>query len=60
MTPEEIKNHFGEDSLNLLYDCILQNPVHELADWILELTSEKDIATWITDLKADEENIDVN
>ena len=55
MTPEEIKKHFGEDSLNLLYDCILQNPVHELADWILELTPEKDIATWIGDLKADEE-----
>ena len=56
MTPEEIKQHFGEDSLNLLYDCILQNPVHALANWILELTPEKDIATWITDLKTDEEN----
>ena len=55
MTPEEIKKHFGEDSLNLLYDCILQNPVHELADWILELTPEKDIARWVSDLKQDME-----
>jgi hypothetical protein len=56
MTPEEIKKHFGEDSLNLLYDCILQNTTYALADWILELTSEKDIATWINTLKQDMED----
>jgi len=55
MTPDEIKKHFGEEALNMLYDCILQNTTYALADWILELTSEKDIATWIGDLKADEE-----
>ncbi len=55
MTPEEIKKHFGEEALNMLYDCILQNTTYALADWILELTPEKDIATWIGDLKADEE-----
>ena len=55
MTPEEIKKHFGEEALNMLYDCILDRAVHELADWILELTPEKDIATWIGDLKADME-----
>ena len=56
MTPEEIKKHFGEDSLNLLYDCILQNPVHELADWILAYQTENEIARWIAELRADEEN----
>ena len=56
MTPEEIKKHFGEEALNMLYDCILQNTTYALADWILELMPEKDIATWITDLKADEED----
>jgi hypothetical protein len=60
MTPEEIKKQFGKEALDLLYDCILQNTTYALAEWILELTSEKDIATWITDLKADEENIDVD
>ena len=55
MTPEEIKKHFGEDSLNLLYDCILQNPVHELADWILAYQTENEIARWIAELRADEE-----
>jgi hypothetical protein len=60
MTPDEIKQHFGKEALDMLYDCILQNTTYALADWILELTSEKDIATWIGDLKADEENIDVN
>jgi len=56
MTPEEIKKHFGEEALNMLYDCILQNTTYALADWILELMSEKDIATWITDLKQDMED----
>jgi len=55
MTPEEIKKHFGAEALDMLYDCILQNTTYALADWILELTPEKDIATWIGDLKADEE-----
>jgi len=56
MTPEEIKKHFGAEALDMLYDCILQNTTYALADWILELTSEKDIATWISDLKADMED----
>ena len=34
MTPEDIKHHFGADALNKLYDVILDQPVHELADWI--------------------------
>ena len=58
MTPEEIEKHFGKEALESLYDCILQNTTYALADWILELMSEKDIATWITDLKTDEENED--
>ena len=55
MTPDEIKKHFGEEALNMLYDDMLQNPKHELVNWILEQTDEAKIATWITDLKADEE-----
>lgn len=55
MTPEEIKKHFGKEALDMLYDCILESPVHELADWILSYHEEKEIARWISDLKADEE-----
>ena len=39
MTPEEIKQHFGEDALNKLYDVLLDRPVHALADWILSYQS---------------------
>lgn len=55
MTPEEIKHHFGEDNLNLLYDCILDRAVHELADWILMYHDERQIAEWLVDLKQDME-----
>jgi len=55
MTPENIKRMFGEDSLNMLYDCLLQNPVHDLADWILSYHDEQQIGDWIFGLKADEE-----
>ena len=55
MTPENIKAIFGEDSLNMLYDCILQNPVHYLADWILTYHDEQQIGDWIVGLKADQE-----
>ena len=54
MTPEEIKHHFGEEALNMLYDCLLENPVHALADWILAYHDEKQIAKWILNLKEDE------
>ena len=55
MTPEKIKAMFGEDSLNMLYDCLLQNPVHDLADWILSYHDEQQIGDWIVGLKADQE-----
>lgn len=53
MTPDEIKRVFGEHSLNMLYDAILNRAVHELADWILMYQSETDIARWIFTLKND-------
>ena len=56
MTPEEIEEHFGRDSLNLLYDCLLQNTVHGLADWILALHTEQEIGEWVMTLKADLED----
>ena len=56
MTPEEIKHHFGEGNLNLLYDCILDRAVHELADWILMYHDERQIAEWLVDLKQDMED----
>jgi len=34
---------------------LLQNPVHELADWILTFYDEQAIDAWIKQLKADEE-----
>jgi hypothetical protein len=53
MTPEEIKKHFGKEALDMLYDCLLQNPVHELADWILMFHTEEQIGAWIGTLKSD-------
>ena len=54
MNPDEIRRHFGIERLNMLYDCILQNPAHELANWILSLHDEKQIAEWIMTLKQDQ------
>jgi uncharacterized protein YihD (DUF1040 family) len=56
MTPEEIQARFGKAALDKLYDCLLQNPVHELADWILMYHTEEQIDAWIAGLKADEED----
>jgi hypothetical protein len=56
MTPEEIKNHFGAEALDMLYDCILQNTTYALADWILSYQTETEIARWISDLKQDMED----
>ena len=55
MTPEEIQARFGKEALDMLYDCLLQNPVHELADWILMYHTEEQINMWITQLNVDEE-----
>ena len=56
MSPEEIKNHFGKEALDMLYDCILESPEHELADWILSYQTETEITRWISDLKQDMED----
>ena len=55
MTPEEIEKRFGKEGLDMLYDCILDRAVHELADWILAYQTENEIARWIAELRADEE-----
>ena len=55
MTPEEIEKHFVKEALEMLYDCLLQNPVHELADWILSYHTGEQIGAWIRTLKEDEE-----
>jgi hypothetical protein len=56
MTPEEIQKRFGKEGLEMLYDCILDRAVHELADWILAYQTENEIARWVAELRADEEN----
>jgi hypothetical protein len=56
MTPEEIEKRFGEEGLEMLYDCILDRAVHELADWVLSYHTENEIARWIAELRSDEEN----
>jgi len=56
MTPEQIERMFGKEALEMLYDCLLQNPVHDLADWILSYHDKQQIGDWITQLIADEEN----
>ena len=53
MTPEEIKKHFGAERLTMLYDCIMDRAVHDLADWILSLHTEQQIAEWIIQLEQD-------
>jgi hypothetical protein len=55
MTPKEIEERFGKKSLEMLYDCLLQNPVHELADWILAYHTSEQIGSWITQLQEDED-----
>ena len=55
MTPEEIEARYGKEALNMLYDCLLQNPVHALADWILSYHTQEQVGDWITQLIADEE-----
>mgnify|MGYP006286295447 CR=1 FL=1 len=54
MNPEDIAQQFGDESLARLYDCILQNPVHELANWILSFHTPTQIAQWILQLQEDE------
>jgi hypothetical protein len=56
MTPEEIETRYGKDGLNMLYDCLLQNPVHELANWILMYHTDEQIGAWIKQLRADMED----
>ena len=58
MTPEEIEARYGRDALNMIYDSIMQNPVHELADWILSMYTEQDIKEWVEQLNKDEEEDD--
>jgi len=56
MTPEEIEKRFGKEGLDMLYDCILDRAVHELADWILMFHTSEQIGAWINTLKADMED----
>ena len=54
MTPKEIEERFGKEALGMLYDCLLQNPVHDLADWILLYHDEQQIGDWVLGLIADD------
>ena len=56
MTPEQIERMFGKESLEMLYDCILQNAVHDLADWILSYHTQEQVGDWIAQLIADEQD----
>ena len=56
MTPEEIEARYGKEALAMLYDCLLQNPVHDLADWILSYHTQEQVGDWIAQLIADEED----
>ena len=53
MNPDEIRKHFGAERLDMLYDCIMDRAVHDLADWILSLHTEQQIAEWIIQLEQD-------
>ena len=54
MTPQEIETRFGKEALDKLYDDILQNAVHDLADWILSYHTQEEVGDWITQLQEDE------
>ena len=54
MSPKEIKQHFGEDALKLLYEVILDRSTRDLADWILSMHTEQQIGEWLVQLKQDE------
>lgn len=58
MNPEDIAERFGDESLARLYDCILQNPVHDLADWILSFYTPPQIAQWLLELQEDEDEVE--
>ena len=47
MTPDEIVKHFGKERLDMLYDCIMDRTMYDLADWLLSLHTEQQIAEWI-------------
>ena len=55
MTPKEIEERFGKEALDRLYDCILQNAVHDLADWILSYHTQEQMGDWIAQLQEDED-----
>jgi hypothetical protein len=55
MTPQEIETRFGKEALGMLYDCIFQNALHDLADWILSYHTQEQVGDWIAQLIADEE-----
>jgi hypothetical protein len=51
MTPKQIEERFGTQSLEMLYDYLLEFPVHELADWVLSYHTDEQIGDWIVQLK---------
>ena len=53
MTPDEIVKHFGKERLDMLYDCIMDRTMYDLADWLLSLHTEQQIAEWIIQLEED-------
>ena len=53
MTPQEIAQRFGDETLARIYDYILSAPAYQLADWILSLYSPADIEILIDYLKDD-------
>ena len=55
MTPQEIAQRFGDETLARLYDDILDNPVHQLATWILHFYNEEQIKAWIEGLNEEQE-----
>jgi len=51
MTPKQIEERFGTQALEMLYDYLLEFPVHELADWVLSYHTDEQIGDWIVQLK---------
>ena len=54
MNYEEIRNTYGEEILDRIFDIMFNAPVHELIEDILIRMSDKELDKWVTILKQEE------
>jgi len=57
MQPNEIKEVFGKEALEDLYDVIMDRHIQDIADWVLMFYGEEEIGKWIATLREDKAEI---